>query len=76
MRPILPLTLIALTVPAFAQTSAMTPITYPVTDRGTTEDEQFGVRVADPYRWLENDVRTDPKVAAWVKNDHLGFHIL
>ena len=23
---------------------------------------QFGIPVADPYRWLENDVRTDPEV--------------
>jgi prolyl oligopeptidase len=70
MRHILPLTLIALAAPALAQTSSpkadMTTITYPATDRGDTVDEQFGVKVADPYRWLENDVRTDPKVAAWV----------
>jgi prolyl oligopeptidase len=66
MRRTLPLTLIALTLPALAQTSPMTAITYPATEAGTTVDEQFGVKVADPYRWLENDVRTDPKVAAWV----------
>ena len=24
-------------------------------------EDQFGVPVADPYRWLENDVRTDPR---------------
>ena len=30
-------------------------------------ETQFGVAVADPYRWLENDVRTDPKVKAWVE---------
>ena len=74
MRHILPLTLIALAAPAFAQTSSqktdMTAITYPATDRGDTVDEQFGVKVADPYRWLENDVRTDPKVAAWVESEN------
>ncbi|QDZ09063.1 S9 family peptidase [Sphingomonas panacisoli] len=48
----------------------MTSITYPATERGTTVDEQFGVKVADPYRWLENDVRTDPKVAAWVADEN------
>lgn len=66
MRRLLLPTLIALTLPALAETSPMTAITYPATDTGTTVDDQFGVRVADPYRWLENDVRTDPKVAAWV----------
>ena len=29
-------------------------------------EQQFGVAVADPYRWLENDVRNDPEVRAWV----------
>lgn len=74
MRHILPLTLIALAAPALAQTSTqkstMSSITYPATDRGDTVDEQFGVKVADPYRWLENDVRTDPKVAAWVEAEN------
>ena len=71
MRPIVPLTALAVAAvalsPAAAQTSAMTsPIVYPATARDAIVDEQFGVKVADPYRWLENDVRTDPNVAAWV----------
>ena len=41
-------------------------VTYPQAKRGDTVDTQFGVAVADPYRWLENDVRTDAEVAAWV----------
>ncbi|WP_176473578.1 prolyl oligopeptidase family protein [Sphingopyxis sp. GW247-27LB] len=41
-------------------------LTYPDTVRGDTVDTQFGVDVADPYRWLEDDVRVNPKVAAWV----------
>lgn len=41
-------------------------ITYPLTRRVDVVEEQFGVAVADPYRWLENDVRTDPSVAEWV----------
>ena len=49
-----------------AATPAATAITYPTTRRGDVVDEQFGVRVADPYRWLENDVRTDQEVAQWV----------
>lgn len=39
---------------------------YPPTDRVDVADEYFGQRVADPYRWLENDIRRDPAVAAWV----------
>ena len=41
-------------------------IAYPMTRRVDVVDPQFGVDVADPYRWLENDVRTDSDVAAWV----------
>lgn len=42
------------------------PIAYPETRREDVVEEQFGVAVADPYRWLENDVRNDPEVADWV----------
>ena len=49
-----------------ASATASAPITYPPTERGPTIDTLFGEQVADPYRWLEADVRTDPKVAAWV----------
>ena len=41
-------------------------LTYPASRRTSQVDPQFGVDVADPYRWLENDVRTDPEVKAWV----------
>src|SRR3546814_8654033 len=30
-------------------------LAYPATARGDTVDTQFGVEVADPYHWLEND---------------------
>ncbi|HYN45683.1 MAG TPA: prolyl oligopeptidase family serine peptidase, partial [Allosphingosinicella sp.] len=49
---------------SFAQPPA--PLAYPETARGDVVEEQFGERVADPYRWLENDVRQDPQVRAWV----------
>ena len=48
-----------------AAMSSSMPV-YPVTARGTVSDTLFGETIADPYRWLENDVRTDPKVRAWV----------
>jgi len=39
---------------------------YPVTHRDDIVETQFGTPVADPYRWLENDVREDERVRAWV----------
>lgn len=44
----------------------MTKPAYPQTRRVDVVEEQFGVKVADPYRWLENDVRGDKEVAEWV----------
>ncbi len=41
-------------------------MTYPQTERGDVVETLFGETVADPYRWLEADVRVDAKVAAWV----------
>lgn len=40
------------------------PVAYPVTRQGSHVDEYHGVKVADPYRWLEE--ATDPEVRAWV----------
>jgi prolyl oligopeptidase len=40
---------------------------YPETRRDDVVEELFGVQVADPYRWLENDVRNDAEVAEWVE---------
>ncbi|MBL8649691.1 MAG: S9 family peptidase [Sphingopyxis sp.] len=53
-----------------AGTAATAPFAYPATERGTTVDPQFGVDVADPYRWLEDDVRVNPKVASWVADQN------
>jgi prolyl oligopeptidase len=46
------------------------PIIYPETRRGEDSDEFHGVTVADPYRWLEADVRESEEVAAWVKEQN------
>lgn len=45
-------------------------IAYPLTARGNTVDSLFGTEVADPYRWLENDVRGDAQVRAWVEAEN------
>jgi prolyl oligopeptidase len=44
-----------------------TAVKYPDTRRVDQVDEYFGVKVSDPYRWLEADVRESDEVAAWVK---------
>jgi prolyl oligopeptidase len=40
-------------------------LAYPQTNKGDVVEELHGVRVADPYRWLEDLDSTD--TAAWVK---------
>ena len=45
---------------------AETPFVYPDTATVPQTDKIFGETIADPYRWLESDVRTDPKVRDWV----------
>ncbi len=42
-------------------------IEYPKTARVDVTETVFGIKLADPYRWLEEDVRNSPKVAAWVE---------
>ena len=54
-------------VPPSASAAAPSPaLEYPETARADVVEGQFGERIADPYRWLENDVREDPRVREWV----------
>lgn len=41
---------------------------YPETERGSVTDNYFGVEVADPYRWLEDD--RSEATAAWVEAEN------
>ncbi len=51
-----------------------TTINYPETRRVDVVEEHFGQAIADPYRWLENDVRNDQEVAAWVEAQNKVTH--
>lgn len=48
----------------------LNPIAYPETRRDDVVETLFGEKIADPYRWLENDVRRDGDVADWVKRQN------
>ncbi len=71
-RVLLCLTALSIAVSPFAvaaqqnSTASAARIAYPQTARENVVETQFGVAVADPYRWLENDVRQDPRVREWV----------
>ena len=43
-------TIFAIAAALFASTSAVAQVSYPPAQKGTTVDEYFGEKVADPYR--------------------------
>jgi len=45
-------------------------LNYPATKKVEVVDEYHGVKVADPYRWLEDDVRKSKDVADWVEAEN------
>ena len=56
--------LCAFAIPLFAAAAVAGPLVPPPkTPAGNTVDVVQGVKVADPYRWLEN--ASDPKVETW-----------
>lgn len=44
-----------------------TRVKYPETKKVEQIDDYHGTKVSDPYRWLEDDVRTSKEVAEWVE---------
>ena len=51
-----------------ATEGANVELKYPDTKKGEVVDTYFGVEVADPYRWLEDD--RSEETAAWVKAEN------
>ncbi|MEM2988121.1 MAG: S9 family peptidase, partial [Candidatus Bathyarchaeia archaeon] len=43
---------------------ALTPLSYPATKKVDVIDDYFGIKIADPYRWLEDDNSEETK--QWV----------
>jgi prolyl oligopeptidase len=50
--------------PATLAQNGATALSYPATSRGTQVDDIGGVRVPDPYRWLESIA--SPQVRSWI----------
>jgi prolyl oligopeptidase len=48
-----------------AQPEVEGPVRYPATKKVDQVDDYHGTKVADPYRWLEDE--TSPETAAWVE---------
>ena len=67
MRRALPvLSLLSFVLGLSAIHSAEESMKYPETHKSDVADTLHGTKVADPYRWLEDDVRTSKEVADWV----------
>ncbi|MBX9581222.1 MAG: S9 family peptidase, partial [Gemmataceae bacterium] len=59
-----------LTATAAVPAQEKLPVKYPQTKAGDQVDDYHGTKVPDPYRWLEDDVRTSKDVAAWVEAEN------
>ena len=57
-------------VATFSVTAQETKLKYPETKKGDVVDDYHGTKVADPYRWLEDDVRKSKDVADWVEAEN------
>ena len=67
MTPVLRCCLAVGLVATLAAPLGAASIKYPKTKTVDHVDEYHGTEVADPYRWLENDVRESKDVTAWVE---------
>jgi prolyl oligopeptidase len=67
-RRLLPILIAILLLPVAAD--ARGAIHYPETHKVDQTDVYHGVTVADPYRWLEGDVRQSEEVRQWVEAEN------
>jgi prolyl oligopeptidase len=68
MKKLILMTVISASIGSFGQSQKENPIQYPQTKKGETVDAYFGINVADPYRWLEDDKSAE--TGAWVKTQN------
>jgi len=57
----------ALAMSALVVAAESPALNYPATKTVDSVDDYHGTKVADPFRWLEDDVRKNPAVAEWVE---------
>lgn len=69
--------LLTVFVIALTRAAAGQGLDYPETAQVDVRDDFHGIEVADPYRWLEDDVRQSAEVRAWVTaQNQLSFAYL
>ncbi|MFQ5670982.1 MAG: prolyl oligopeptidase family protein [Acidobacteriota bacterium] len=52
------------------EAAAADKLVYPETRRGKTVDDYHGTKIADPYRWLEQDARESEEVSRWIQAEN------
>ncbi len=65
MKKLILIMAIATSIGSFGQSQKGKSIKYPQTKKGETVDVYFDTKVADPYRWLEDDKSAE--TGSWVK---------
>jgi prolyl oligopeptidase len=60
--------LVFLVLPRPAAAQSTSPLPYPQTRKTDQVDNYHGIRIADPYRWLEND--TSAATKSWIQSEN------